>query len=80
MSGRLLAQGQPDANHRAARIDEAHRLTERRTELGFCHLGLGRQALLRGVVEHVKHVQQQFDSSTATERCSPRQTHIEQGL
>ena len=58
----LPAQVQPDADHRAARIDEGRRLTEVRAEQI-----VGRQALFRRVVERIEHVHEQLDASRAAE-------------
>jgi hypothetical protein len=50
---------EPHAQHRATRIHEADRLTERRIDHRLGHLRLGRQALLSVIVEKVEHVQEE---------------------
>src|ERR1700730_3697818 len=53
---------QPHADHRTTRIHEDGALTEIRAEQI-----VRRQALLRGVIEHIEHVEEQLDASQAAE-------------
>src|SRR5580765_5932928 len=61
------AQVQPHGEHRAPRIDEDRRLLEVRAEET-----VGGQRFLRGVVERVEDIEQQFDASKAAGANGPR--------
>jgi len=73
--GRSVPQVHSHTDHRAARIDEDCWLTESRAEQI-----VGRQALLRGLIERVEHIHDELDSPYAADVDRSRKTKIEQRL
>src|SRR4029453_63719 len=66
---------EPDAEHRAAWIHEGGWLAEVRAEEI-----VGRDRLLRGVIEHVQYVEQQLDAGRAAQGQRPRHAQIDERL
>src|SRR5438445_7929827 len=72
---RVSAEAHSLAEHRATRVHKRDGLSEI-----LAGQIVGQQPLLRFVTENVEHVQQQLDTSQATEQERPRHAHVEQSL
>src|SRR5207245_7272600 len=66
---------QPDTEHRAPRIDEESGLSKSQGKQV-----VGRQAFFGCVIEHIEHIQKQFDTPGSTGGDDLRHTHVEQRL